>query len=104
MNKEQRSFIWDGAIAVGMITGAVAYMNYRQYISKNFLRSEAHYRFNDRILNMTPWTQLYFTWWRMPDEEYDVYHRFKPYFIIGQVDYSKEILIPRTRYTIESGY
>lgn len=33
----------------------------------------------------------------MPDEEYNVYHRFKPYFIIGQVDYSKEILIPRVR-------
>ena len=33
----------------------------------------------------------------MPDEEYNVYHRFKPYFIIGQLDYSKEVLIPSTK-------
>lgn len=49
------------------------------------------------MTNCTPWKQMYFTWWRMPQEEYDVYHRFKPYFILGQIDYSKEILIPRTR-------
>lgn len=46
---------------------------------------------------MTPWKQLYFTWWRMPEEEFTVYHRFKPYFIIGQVDYTKEVLIPRVK-------
>ena len=33
----------------------------------------------------------------MPDEEFNVYHRFKPYFLIGQIDYSKEVLIPSTR-------
>lgn len=31
----------------------------------------------------------------MPDEEFNVYHRFKPYFMLGQIDYTKEILIPR---------
>jgi len=41
---------------------------------------------------------MYFTWHRMPKEEFDVYHKFKPYFVIGQVDYSKEILIPREKY------
>ena len=41
---------------------------------------------------------MYFTWHRMPKEEYDVYHKFKPYFVIGQVDYSKEVLIPRDKY------
>ena len=71
-------------------------------IRKDFYRSEAHYRFNSRVTNITPWKQLYFTWWRMPDEEFTVYHRFKPYFIIGQLDYSKEVLIPRTR-TFEDG-
>jgi cytochrome oxidase assembly protein ShyY1 len=40
---------------------------------------------------------MYWTWWRMPEEEYSVYHRFKPYYILGQLDYSKEILIPKTR-------
>lgn len=34
----------------------------------------------------------------MPDEEFNVYHRFKPYFILGQLDTSKEILIPAVRY------
>ncbi len=62
------------------------------------MRSEGHYRFNSQVTNNTPWKQLYFTWWRMPEEEFNVYHRFKPYFVIGQIDYSKEILIPRTRY------
>jgi len=33
----------------------------------------------------------------MPDEEFNVYHRFKPYFILGQLDLSKEILIPKQR-------
>ena len=33
----------------------------------------------------------------MPEEEYNVYHRFKPYYILGQLDYSKEVLIPKTR-------
>jgi hypothetical protein len=34
----------------------------------------------------------------MPDEEFNVYHRFKPYFVIGQLDTSKEVLIPSVRY------
>lgn len=33
----------------------------------------------------------------MPDEEWVVYHRFKPYFLIGQLDHSKEVLIPREK-------
>lgn len=33
----------------------------------------------------------------MPEEEYNVYHRFKPYYILGQLDYSKEVLIPYKR-------
>ena len=32
----------------------------------------------------------------MPEEEYNVYHRMKPYYMLGQIDYSKEVLIPRT--------
>jgi cytochrome oxidase assembly protein ShyY1 len=40
---------------------------------------------------------MYFTWHRMPDEEFAVYHRFKPYFLIGQLDQSKEVLIPRNK-------
>jgi len=42
---------------------------------------------------------MYFTWHRMPDEEFTVYHRFKPYYIIGQLDQSKEVLIPRDKVT-----
>lgn len=54
--------------------------------------------------NVTPWKQLYWTWWRMPLEEFTVYHRFKPYFILGQLDYTKEILLPRKNARGEDGY
>jgi hypothetical protein len=40
---------------------------------------------------------MYFTWWRMPEEEWTIYHRFKPYFLLGQLDMSKEVLIPREK-------
>ena len=33
----------------------------------------------------------------MPYEEYTATHRFHPYYMIGQLDYSKEVLIPRKR-------
>jgi cytochrome oxidase assembly protein ShyY1 len=33
----------------------------------------------------------------MPEEEWTVYHRFKPYFVLGQLDMSKEVLIPKDR-------
>ena len=98
MSSEERNLIRDGAIYTSFFTGLFSYFNYREYIKKEFLRSEGHYRFNSRISNMTPWKQLYFTWWRMPDEEFTVYHRFKPYFIIGQIDYTKEVLIPKSKY------
>lgn len=97
MSGEERSFLREGAVYMSIFTGAFAYLNYREYIKKDFLRSEGHYRMNQRLNNITPWNQLYFTWWRMPDEEFNVYHRFKPYFIVGQVDYSREVLVPRTK-------
>jgi hypothetical protein len=98
MSSEERSYIREGAMFTALFTGLFGYFNYREYIKKDFLRSEGHYRFQQRTQNMTPWKQLYFTWWRMPEEEYDVYHRFKPYFIVGQIDYTKEVLIPRTKF------
>jgi hypothetical protein len=98
MSIEERNYLKDGAIYTGIFTGVFSYFNYREYIKKDFMRSEGHYRFNSKINNMTPWTQLYFTWWRMPEQEFDVYHRFKPYYVIGQIDYSKEILIPQKKW------
>lgn len=80
-----------------MVTGFAAYLEYRNFIKLEFLRSEGHYRFNMRVTNCTPWKQMYFTWYRMPEEEYTVYHRFKPYFLLGQLDQSKEVLIPRQK-------
>lgn len=97
MSTEERNHLRDGGILMGLLTGAVSYYNYRLYVKKDFLRSEGHYRMNSKINNMTPFKQLYFTWWRMPDEEFNVYHRFKPYYIIGQIDYTKEILLPSTK-------
>ena len=95
MPAAEKMRVRDGAVAAGLLTGWVAYWNYRERIRKNFMRSEAHYRFSNIIENITPWKQMYFTWWRMPEEEYNVYHRFKPYFLLGQIDYTKEVLIPR---------
>jgi len=103
MPTAQRSALKDGAIISGMATGAWAYFNYRERIRKDFLRSEGHYRFNHTVENVTPWKQLYWTWWRMPEEEFNVYHRFKPYFLLGQIDYSKEILIPAKNDTKKEG-
>jgi len=97
MAVEERNKVRDGAIFCSFAAGAVAYWQYREYLKKEFLRSAAHYRFNMQVTNCTPWKQMYFTWWRMPEEEWTVYHRFKPYFITGQLDLSKEILIPRTK-------
>jgi len=97
MGMKERSLVRDGATSVVLGAGAIAYWNYRERIRKDFLRSEAHYRFSTKMQNVTPYKQLYWTWWRMPKEEYNVYHRFKPYYILGQLDYSKEILIPRIK-------
>ena len=94
---EERTLLRDGAIYTGLFTGAVAYFQYREYVKKSFYRSEGHYRFSQRITNCTPWKQMYFTWWRMPEEEWTIYHRFKPYFLLGQLDMSKEVLIPRQK-------
>jgi len=100
----ERTRVRDGAGALMMLTGGVAYWNYRERIRKEFLRSEAHYRFSEVTANITPWKQLYFTWWRMPEQEYNVYHRFKPYYIIGQLDTTKEILIPKKNDKGQEGY
>ena len=97
MNPAERSKVRDGALFTTIGCGAIAYFNYRERIRKDFLRSEAFYRFSSMSQNMTPWKQLWFTWWRMPEQEFDAYHRFRPYFIIGQLDYSKEILIPQKK-------
>lgn len=97
MPKEERKAVYTGAVFTSFATGAFAYAHYRMYIKKEFLRGEGHYKFNQKITNCTPWKQMYFTWWRMPEEEYTVYHRFKPYFLLGQLDYSKEVLIPRVK-------
>ena len=97
MATEERNLIRDGAFLTSVITGVVAYFQYRQYLTKDFKRSHGHYKLNQRMINCTPWTQMYFTWWRMPEQEWRAYHMFKPYFVLGQLDMSKEILIPRKK-------
>ena len=83
MAKEEKTLLRDGAIYTALATGAFSYFHYREYIKKAFKRSEAHYKFNQQITNCTPWKQMYFSWWRMPEEEWTVYHRFRPYYVIG---------------------
>jgi hypothetical protein len=55
LSNEDRSLVKEGAMVTTLITGAFAYFNYREYIKKDFLRSEGHYRFNSRTENITPW-------------------------------------------------
>ena len=94
LTAEERHNFKHGTAFVFLTAGSFAYVNYRRYIQKDFLRSHAYYRLGATIQNMTPWGNMYFTWFRMPREEYEYYHRFMPYYVIGQIDYSKEILIP----------
>lgn len=46
MNAAERVKVRDGAATCALLCGAVAYWNYRERIRKDFLRSEAHYRFS----------------------------------------------------------
>ena len=104
MNAAERGKVRDGALFCSSMTGVIAYWNYRERLRKDFMRSEAYSRLASTIQNMTPWKQLYFSWWRMPREEYEVYHKFKPYFILGQLDYTKEILIPKKSPSGQPGF
>ena len=97
MAAEERNLIRDGAFFTGILSGAFAYGHYRMYKRKTFQRSHAHYKMSLPMQNCTPWTQMYFTWWRMPEQEWTTYHMFKPYYVIGQLDTSKEVLIPRKK-------
>ncbi len=97
MSNEERNNVRQGSAFVGMMTGAFAYLHYREFIKKEFKRSEGHHRFEQRLANMTPWKQLYLMWHRMPDQEFEAYYKFAPFFLIGQLDLSKEILIPRKK-------
>jgi len=97
MGREERTLVKDGALYTAALTGAFSYFHYREMIKKQWRRTEAHYKFTQTVTNCTPWKQMYFTWWRMPEEEWQVQHRFRPYFILGQLDYSKEILIPKNK-------
>jgi hypothetical protein len=46
MNVADRIKVRDAASLITLVTGGVAYANYRMRIQKEFLRSEAHYRFS----------------------------------------------------------
>lgn len=94
MSKTERLSFMNGSLFLSAITGGVAYFNYRERVRKDFLRSEGHYRFSHVVENVTPWQNMYLTWFRMPETEYEVYHRFHPYYILGQLDQTKEVLIP----------
>jgi cytochrome oxidase assembly protein ShyY1 len=87
----------EGSLYLGLTAGFVGYWNYRIAIKKEFLLSHAHYRLSSPVRNMTPFEPIWMHWFRMPEKEYTIYHKFMPYYIIGQLDYSKEILIPKDR-------
>ncbi len=55
LSNEDRNLVKDGALMMTLLAGGFSYFNYREYIKKDFLRSEGHYRFNSRTQNITPW-------------------------------------------------
>lgn len=94
---EDRRLITDGALTVGILAGGFGYVHYRKWIEKNFKMSEGHYRMGGVLTNITPFAQSYYHWWRMPKEEFDVYYRFRSFYVTGQLDTTKEVLIPRKK-------
>lgn len=40
---------------------------------------------------------MWLSWFRMPKQEFEVDHQFRHYYIIGQLDTSKEVLIPKKK-------
>lgn len=46
---------------------------------------------------MTPFTVQWNSFYNMPQKQYEHEHKFSPYFVIGQLDYTKEVLIPKDR-------
>jgi len=82
-------------------TSLASFFCYKMNGSKEVDISRGHYRFGMPITNVTPWEANYYSWYRMPDLEYLSKHQFKPYYIIGQMDHSKEILIPKKKEGIE---
>lgn len=55
MSNEERNNVRQGAFLTSMVTGAFAYFQYREFIKKEFKRSEGHHRFEQNLTNMTPW-------------------------------------------------
>jgi hypothetical protein len=55
MPGEERKTLLNGALTVGIVTGGLAYFQYREFIKKEFYRSEGHYKFSQTITNCTPW-------------------------------------------------
>lgn len=66
-------------------------------MQKQFYLGEGHHRFSKELTNITPFAQSYYHWWRMPLAEYNAYYRFRGFYMTGQLDTSKEVLIPRTK-------
>lgn len=93
----ERSLAQKGAIFVGVTTGAVSYLHYRKWLSKEFKMGHAAHRLGSPATNITPFAQSYYHWWRMPRQEFDVYYRFMPFYVTGQLDTTKEVLIPREK-------
>jgi cytochrome oxidase assembly protein ShyY1 len=60
-------------------------------------------RLSQIATNITPFAQSYYHWWRMPKMEFDAYYRFIPFYVTGQLDTTKEVLIPRKK-NGEDGY
>lgn len=79
----EQSHISRGLFFSAGLSGVAAYVAYRKYIQEEFHVSHGHYKMSQKMVNATPWKKMYFTWYRMPYQEYNAYHRFKPYYVLG---------------------
>lgn len=61
------------------------------------MRASAHVTMKNPAKNQTPFDSQWLTWFRMTEEEYFFYHLFRPCYVVGQLDCTKEVLIPRTK-------
>lgn len=86
-----------GALTISFLTGTYAYWNWRFKIKKEFLLGFGNKRLEQKSTNGTPYDSQFLSWYRMPEQEYDYYRLFHPYYVIGQLDYTKEVLIPKDK-------
>ena len=93
---KSRLNIQKGAFVVGIISSAFSYFYYRLWRQKTFEHNNGVYRLSLACDNGTPLISMFTSWYRLPLKEYSMTRQFMPYYVMGYIDYEKEVLIPRS--------